>query len=336
MLAVAAAIIKAVEERGPSAKPLPGGPLRELASRDGIAIGTAVDATALRNEPGYRDVLGREFSSVTPENAMKWDAVEPSRGDFHWQDADALVGFARSHDQKIRGHTLVWHEQTPDWVRALPPSELRKELKAHIFTEVGRYKGQVGAWDVVNEVLADSGTLRNDFWLRKLGPGYIVDAFRWAHEADPDATLYINEIGADDENVKSDGLYKLVRALKAQGVPVDGVGFQAHLSLDGVPPGMQDNLRRFAALGLKVAITEADVRVRQPANDMRLDVQGGVYGDLVRLCRNVQGCASLTFWGFTDRHSWIPTSSPGYGSATLLDDQLEPKPAYRAVVQALR
>jgi endo-1,4-beta-xylanase len=273
---------------------------------------------------------------VTPENAMKWAVVEPARGELHWEGADRIVAFAHDHDQQVRGHTLVWYSQNPDWLDALAPAELRRVLKAHIREEMRRYRGRVDDWDVVNEPIADDGSLRPGIWLDKLGPSYIADALRWAHEADPHARLWINEIAAEGIGPKSDRLLKVVRALRADGVPLDGVGFQGHFTLRGVPPTFRENLRRFTALGLKVAITELDVALQLPASDARLRAQAKVYADAVGDCVAVEGCTGITVWGFTDRHSWIPATQPGRGAATLLDDQLEPKPAYDAAAGALR
>jgi endo-1,4-beta-xylanase len=336
-----AAIVVAVAVRhrqGPEAQPLPGGPLRTLASARDIAIGTAVDATALRREPGYRADLAGQFSSVTPENAMKWAALEPSRGKYDWGDADRLVDFARGHDQQVRGHTLVWWNQLPGWLTGahLGARDLRQALREHIRTVMGRYRGRVGTWDVVNEPLADDGSLRRSLWQRTLGDAWIADAFHTARTADPHAKLYLNEIGAEAVNAKSDALYRLVRGLRARGVPVDGVGFQTHVNLQGVPRTFRENLRRFAALGVDVSITEADVALEEPAGEDALRAQARVYRGIVEDCLAVRACRSLTFWGFTDRHSWIPMASPGFGSATLLDRELRPKPAYRAVAEALR
>lgn len=312
-------------------------PLRSLADRAGVVVGTAVDAFALARKNGYRTELAREFSSVTPENVMKWEVTQPERGRFEFEDADALVDFARDNRMRVRGHTLVWHIQNPPWLRdgRFSRDEMIDLLRRHIHTVVGRYKGRVGSWDVVNEPLADSGRLRESLWYQRIGAEYVGLAFQFAHEADPDATLYVNEIGAEGAGRKSDALYAMVKELLRRGVPVGGVGFESHLSLDGVPPSFRANMQRFAQLGLEVAVTEADVRVRLPASERELDVQADIYGDLVRDCLAVSACRSLTFWGFTDRHSWIPSNQPGYGAATLLDAEFDPKPAYRAVHRAL-
>lgn len=334
VLAAVVLVIAAIQHRrGPDAKPLPGPSLKVAAGER--YVGTAVDAVALDREPGYQKVLWQQFDAVTPENVMKWAVVEPERGKTDWSGADALVDFAREHGQRVRGHALVWHVQYPDWIRDLSPAALRRVVRDHVRAEVGRYKGRVADWDVANEVVADDGGLRPSIFLRRLGEGYIAQAFRDAHAADPRARLWINEIGAEPVGPKSDRLYRLVRGLLADGVPVGGVGFQGHFSEQGVPPSFRQNLERFAALGVKVAITELDVALPVPADGAALDRQARIYADAAGDCRAVPACVGVTVWGFTDRHSWIPANQPGRGAATLLDDQLRAKPAFQAFARAL-
>jgi endo-1,4-beta-xylanase len=319
---------------GSDAKPLPGKPLAELGKARGVEIGTAVRGDVLKRIRAYRQLVAAQFSTVTPENEMKWEAVEPERGKFEFEAADDVVRRADEAGQKVRGHTLVWHFQLPAWVRELGPKDLRQATREHIRAVVGRWEREVGVWDVVNEPIADSGRLRQSVFLRRLGPGYIEDAFRTARAADADAKLYLNEIGADGINPKSDRLYAIVRDLKAKGVPIDGVGLQSHVNLGGIANGFVANMQRFRALGLDVAITEADVGLKVPPNAQDLQTQAEIYAQLVRACLTVK-CASLTFWGFADRYSWISETQPGMGAATLLDDKLAPKPAFAAVQRAL-
>jgi endo-1,4-beta-xylanase len=319
---------------GADAKPLPGTPLRELAKRRGIEIGTAVRADVLKRNRAYREVAAAQFSTVTPENTMKWDFIEPSRGEFDFDPADGIVGRAREAAQKVRGHTLVWYFQLPDWVKKLEPAQLRAATREHIRRVVDHYKHDIGVWDAVNEPITDHGRIRASAFERDLGPDFIADALRTARTGDADAKLYINEIGAEGINPKSNRLYELVRDLKARGVPIDGVGFETHTNLKGLPPDFVANMRRFKALGLDVAITEADVALRLPATDAKLRRQADIYAQIVRSCLAVP-CSSLTFWGFTDGRSWIPETQPGMGAATLLDEQLRPKPAFFAVQRAL-
>jgi endo-1,4-beta-xylanase len=319
---------------GPDAKPLPGTPLKVLAKQRGLEIGTAVRSDVLKRNRAYRQTIERQFSTVTPENEMKWDAVEPARGEVNYGPADEIVAFARDAKLKLRGHTLVWHAQVPGWVKKLSADELRQVMREHIRDEMGHFKEDVGVWDVVNEPITDDGGLRQSVFQRRLGDGFIADAFRTAREADPDARLYLNEIGAEGINPKSNRLYEVVRDLKAQGVPIDGVGFQTHANLNGLPADMVDNMRRFRALGLDVAITEADVALTLPPSEADLRKQADIYAQIVRNCRAVE-CRSLTFWGFTDGRSWISETQAGQGAATLLDEKLRPKPAFTAVQQAL-
>jgi endo-1,4-beta-xylanase len=235
----------------------------------------------------------------------------------------------------VRGHTLVWHAQLPAWVHELGPKDLRQAMREHIRSVMAHYDKDVGVWDVVNEPIADDGGLRPSVFERRLGPGFIEDAFRTARVADADAKLYLNEIGAEGVNRKSDRLYALVRDLKARGVPIDGVGFQAHFNLDGVPPDFVANMQRFRALGLDVAITEADVALKLAPSAADLQAQAAIYATIVRSCLAVK-CASLTFWGFTDGRSWISETQAGFGAATLLDAALHAKPAFGAVQAVLR
>ena len=320
---------------GEDAKPLPGQPLRDLAKARGIEVGTAVRGDVLTRNRAYRQTVAAQFSTVTPENEMKWDAIEPTRGEFDFDAADDIVQRADEARQKVRGHALVWHFQLPGWVRALGREQLLQATREHIRGVVARYDKRVGVWDVVNEPIADDGGLRQSVFGRRLGVGFIEDAFRTARVADADAKLYLNEIGAEGMNPKSNRLYEVVRGLKAGGVPIDGVSFQTHFNLDGMPAGFVENMQRFKALGLDVAITEADVGLKLPPSAADLRKQADIYTQIVRACLTVR-CASLTFWGFTDGRSWISETQAGMGAATLLDENLQPKPAFRAVQAVLQ
>ncbi|MFB6835457.1 endo-1,4-beta-xylanase [Streptomyces sp. NPDC056361] len=310
-------------------------PLRDLAAARGVYLGTAV--TSGRLTGGYADVAGAQFGSVTPGNEMKWGSVEPTRGTFDWTGADRVVAFAEAHGQRVRGHTLVWHSQLPSWVTdgTWTADRLRTLMTDHVTAEASRYKGRVDHWDVVNEPLNDDGTLRRSVFGATLGESYIADAFRAARAADPAAKLYLNDYSTDAVGAKSDGMYALVKRLLAQGVPIDGVGFQAHLVLGRVPDSLETNLRRFADLGVDVAITELDIRMTLPATDAQLDRQKADYAAVVRSCLAVTRCAGVTVWGFTDSDSWIPDFFPGQGAATPYDENLAPKPAYAGIAGAL-
>ncbi|WP_333778406.1 endo-1,4-beta-xylanase [Streptomyces sp. IBSBF 3136] len=310
-------------------------PLRDLAAAKGKVVGTAVTGSKLTGT--YGDLAGAQFSSLTPGNAMKWGSVEPTRGGFDWTEADKIVAFAQAHGQQVRGHTLVWHSQNPSWLTngSWTPAQLGSLLQNHISTEVGRYKGKIAAWDVVNEPFNDDGTYRADLWYDGLGSGYIANALTWAHAADPDAKLYINDYNVEGVDAKSTALYNLVKSLKQQGVPIDGVGLQAHLILGQVPSTLQQNIQRFADLGVDVAITELDVRMALPADSGKLAQQAADFRSVVAACVAVTRCVNLTVWGFADSDSWVPSTFPGYGAATPYDENYAPKPAYRGIAEAL-
>jgi endo-1,4-beta-xylanase len=331
-----AALLVAGQLAGPRSSAAAGSILRELAAARGIQVGAAVDTNALANEAGYREVLAREYSSVTAENAMKWDAVEPQRGVFTFAAADSLVTFARTNGQVIRGHTLVWHNQLPSYVSgSLGAAGLTAAMHEHIDGEMAHWRGQISAWDVVNEAFNEDGSLRQSVWLTTIGSGYIADAFREARAQDPAAKLYINDFNIEGVNAKSNALFALVRDLRAAGVPIDGVGFQTHLTSGGLPSGFQQNLQRFSDLGVDVSITEADVRLTLPSTATSLATQATIYEQMLRACLAVPRCVSFTTWGFTDAHSWVPSTFPGQGDALPFDANLQPKPAYTALQQAL-
>ncbi|GGZ16379.1 endo-1,4-beta-xylanase [Streptomyces poonensis] len=316
--------------------------LRALADRAHVKIGTAVDGTALAEDATYRRITAREFNSVTAENAMKWESVEPERGEYDWTQADELVRFAHRNGQVVRGHTLVWHSQLPAWLTAgvadgsIGKAELRSILRNHITTEVKRYKGRIQQWDVVNEVFEEDGSYRNSIWLQQLGPSYIADAFRWAHAADPKAKLFMNDYNVEGVNAKSTAYYDLAKQLLAEGVPVQGFGIQGHLATQyGFPGQVAENLARFGALGMQTAFTEVDVRVLMPADEAKLATQATYFRGLLDACLNARSCKSFTVWGFTDKYSWVPDVFPEEGAATLMDEEFGRKPAYAAVRDGL-
>ncbi len=316
--------------------------LKQLAKPTGVRVGTAIDTSALASDATYRAAAAAQFNSVTPENVMKWEVVEPERGRFDFTEADKLVAFAKAHKQKVRGHTLVWHSQLPTWLTdgvkdgSIDKKQLRTILKQHIATEMGHFKGDIWAWDVVNEAFNEDGSLRDSLWLQQLGPNYIADAFRWAHRADPKAILFYNDYNTEGINPKSKAAYKLIKKLRRQGVPVQGFGVQGHLSTDyGLPKDMQANLHRFARLGLKTAVTEADVRITLPASPAEVQAQDNGYSYMLQSCLLERSCISFTVWGFTDKYSWIPGVFAGEGQANLYDEDYQPKSAYAALQRDL-
>jgi len=314
--------------------------LRALAAPSGLRIGTAVNTTALSDDSAYRTLVGSQFSTVTPENAMKWDAVEPAQGQYDWAAADSLVAYAKKHHQLVRGHNLVWHNQLPSWLTAelpsMTPAQVRAILKKHIIDEVSHFKGEIWQWDVVNEAFNDDGTLRDDIWLQKLGPDYIADAFRWAHQADPKAQLFYNDYNIEYTGAKSDAVYAFAKKLIAQHVPIDGVGFQTHLDTQYGLPDLQNNLERFSALGLNVAETEVDVRTTLPVTAVEQSAQNAGYSQSLQACLAVRRCISYTVWEFSDKYSWVPDTFAGEGAADIYDENMQPKPQYAVLQQDLQ
>jgi endo-1,4-beta-xylanase len=272
---------------------------------------------------------------VTPGNEMKWDTTEPSNGSFNFGPGDQIVSFAIAHNQRVRGHNLVWHSQLPSWVSSLPANQVQAAMETHITTEATHYKGQVYSWDVVNEPFNDDGTLRQDVFFNAMGSGYIADALRTAHAADPGAKLYLNDYNIEGENAKSNAMFSLVQSLLSQGVPINGVGLESHFILGQVPSSMLANMQRFAALGVDVAVTELDDRILLPATSANLTQQASDYSAVVKDCLAVPRCVGVTQWGVGDADSWIPGFFSGYGAATMYDQNYQPKPAYTAVASAL-
>lgn len=313
-------------------------PLRSLAERCGIYIGAAVER-GLLDIPDYANTLKQEFNILTTENALKFGPVHPDPNAYSFGDADYIINFAESQGMKIRGHTLVWHQQLPNWITQgkYTREEWINILREHILTIVGRYKGRIYAWDVVNEAINDDGTLRDNIWMRNIGPEYIELAFRWAHEADPQALLFYNDYGAEGLGVKSDAVYNLVKGLLENGVPVHGVGLQMHVSVEN-PPAPSEvlaNIKRLNDLGLVVHITEMDVRVKTPPQWEDLVRQAEIYRDILKVCLSAGNCKAFVMWGFTDKYSWIPSYFGGYGAALIFDESYRPKPAYYYIAEVL-
>lgn len=312
----------------PSPAPSPAAGLRELADSRGITLGAAMN-DALFTDATYQKTAAQEFNSLTPESALKWGTVEPSPGQFNFAPGDAFIAFAEENGQRVHGHTLVWHT-IPRWVTdsGFSGDELRAVLRRHVRETVAHWRGRIDSWDVVNEPIGHDARLRDSVWLRSLGSDYIADSFRWAKAADPDATLFINDFDIEGINPKSDRLYELVKELRERGVPIDGVGFQTHVARLTLPDSFEANLRRFADLGVRVSITELDVRVPLPATQERLETQASIYARVLRACQQLSACDGVTTWGFTDRHSWIGRDFPGQGAALPFDEAYRRKPAY--------
>ena len=297
--------------------------LGAAAADSGRYFGTAVAAGKL-GDSTYSTILDREFNMITPENEMKWDTTEPSRGNFNFGPADQIVNHAAAHGQRMRGHTLVWHSQLPGWVGSINDANtLRSVMNNHITTEMNHFKGKIYAWDVVNEAFADggSGQHRSSVFQNVLGNGFIEEAFRTARSADPAAKLCYNDYNIENwSDAKTQGVYNMVRDFKSRGVPIDCVGFQSHFGTGGPPSSFQTTLSNFAALGVDVQITELDI-AQAPAT---------AYANTVKACMNVARCTGITVWGIRDSDSWRTGENP-----LLFDNGGNKKPAYDAALSAL-
>jgi endo-1,4-beta-xylanase len=323
--------------------------LREAADSAHVLVSAAVRPSLL-SEAAYSATLAREFNMVEAEDAMKWWTVRHEEGGFDFREGDDVVGFARAHGMKVRGHCLVWDHNNPEWLTQgrFTPAQMSHLLREHINTVMKHYAGQVFAWDVVNEAMEENGRFKDSPWynqpgigLAEKGSGYIEQAFRWAHEADPQALLFYNEAEGEGLNRKSDAIYAMVKDFKGRGVPIDGVGLQMHISsLDLDPAPIGANIARLTALGVQVHITELDVSLPLDADGIAghddLVRQAEVYRAVVRACLQNQGCSAIQTWGFTDKYSWVGSHSHGTrGAALLFDRAYKSKPAYDVVLEEL-
>lgn len=332
-------------------------------------VGAALNPAQFTDQAPAEDaVIKAQFNTITPENVLKWEKVHPQPGVYDFAPADKYVDFGQQNHMFIIGHTLVWHSQVPKWVfedkKGAPVSRevLLKRMRDHIRKVVGRYKGRINGWDVVNEALNEDGTLRQSPWMKIIGEDYIEKAFRFAHEADPAAELYYNDYSLENE-AKLKGALDLVKKLKAKGVAITGVGTQGHFHMDWPTAEQVDKtISEFGGLGIKLMVTELDIDVlpqavqgqtadvsAHAASDPKLNpyanglpepVQKALaqrYADLFQVY--AQHCGVLTrvtFWGVTDKNSW-KNDWPVKGRTNyplLFDRNAQPKPAFDAVIQS--
>ncbi len=334
--------------------------LRQVADQRRLLLGSAAQAgefggANLLAEVPYATTLSTHFNLLEGENAMKWSPIHPDPTRYNFTGADRLAAFAREQKMKLRGHTLLWHSSNPTWLsdqaKTATPQAMAATLKQHIDTVVGRYKGQIFAWDVVNEAVSDTATangtlLRDSIWNNQPGIGlagtaYIEQAFRWAHEADPDALLFYNDYSIEGPGGKFSAVLNMVRDFVARGVPIHGVGFQMHVTSSGYPDsaGLRQNFQAIAALGLQIHITEMDVRLpvtNGVASEANLAAQAATYSRILTICLQTPACTALQTWGFTDKYSWIPGFFTGFGAALPFDVLYQPKPAVAAMINTFQ
>jgi GH35 family endo-1,4-beta-xylanase len=327
-------------------------PLRTYADILGKQIGVAAASyryDCSRND-GETGLVGNQFNIIVGENEMKFDATEPNKNSFNYGGSDAIVWVASRFNQEVRGHTLAWHSQVPEWVSQdgkknnhnYTRQELLSILKNHIFNVVGKYKGRIVEWDVCNEVLDDDQSivrtdptaykLRPSIWATYIGEDFIDSAFVWAHQADPQAKLYINDYGVEFMGgTKSEAYYNLVKRLIKSGIPIEGCGLQCHLTtgeLDTLK--LEKNIKRYAEIGMKCIITELDIALANPYSTDALERQAKEYGAITRVFLRNDNCPTMLIWGISDNHSWRQNQPLLYNSS------LKPKPAYYNVHAQLR
>ncbi|WP_369811115.1 endo-1,4-beta-xylanase [Hymenobacter mellowenesis] len=319
-------------------------------------VGVAVSPQGLKGAEG--ELIKQQFNSITPENAMKMGPIHPEENRYFWKDADEIVQFAQDHHLRVRGHNLLWHEQTPRWLfknadgSTVSKDVLLQRLHDHIDTVVKRYKGKIYAWDVVNEAISDNPQefLRDSEWYKICGEDFIAKAFEYAHAADPSAVLFYNDYNTERPE-KRDRIIKLLKKLKAAKVPIDAVGLQGHWSLqEPTEPELRAALDEYKALGLKIQITELDVSIYPwekerrarcpdesdaftPELEQKQAAQYKMFFKVFRDYKNV--LTGVTFWNISDKYTWLDTYPvPGRKNYPLLFDQNQkPKKAFYEVVK---
>lgn len=341
--------------------------LKDAFQKD-FLIGVAIsEPQSDGSSPREAEIAATQFNSISPENVLKWEAVHPDPDRFDFTGANRYVAFGQKNHMFIIGHNLVWHSQTPAWVfqddkgNPISRDALIARMKKHIFTVVGRYKGKIGGWDVVNEALNEDGSLRDSPWRKIIGDDYLVLAFQFAHEADPDAQLYYNDYSLENAP-KREGAIRLIKNLQAHGVKIYGVGLQGHYKMDWpAPKDVDQTITEFARLGVKVMVTEmdidllpaatqsqgADISMRAAARaelnpyakGLPADMQQKLaqrYADLFTVfVAHRNDVTRVTFWGVTDANSWLNNwPVPGRSSYPLLFERDgQPKPAFDAVIK---
>jgi endo-1,4-beta-xylanase len=319
-------------------------------------VGGAVNTRQLLRDKKLQSICLKNFNSLTATNDMKMYTFLKEEGQYHWEAADSLVAFCERHGLRVFGHTLVWHFGAPGWITenadAKGPEWVDSFLKEYIRTVVGRYKGQVAAWDVVNEALATQGRgYRESFWYKTLGPSYIEKAFRYANETDPDALLFYNDFNIERDTAKLHTALEMIRDLQAKKVPLHGLGFQMHLRMDVPDEIIAYSLKKAAETGLKIHISELDIifnrhddsqkggeQVYTELTEEMKQAQAQKYKSLVKMYRSLipaEQQYGITFWDFTDRDTWIRPFFNITDWPTVFDENLEPKPAYYGFKEGL-
>jgi endo-1,4-beta-xylanase len=338
---------------------------------DYFLMGVALNSDqVLEKDKIISEIVNKHFNSITAENVLKWERVHPELNEYNFEPCDEFVSFGEKRNMFIVGHVLLWHQQTPRWVfesekgKPTDRETLLNRLHEHIQKVVGRYRGRIDGWDVVNEALDEDGKLKQSEWLKIIGEDYLVKAFEFAHQADPDAELYYNDFSLENEP-KRNGAIELIKKLKTSGVRLDGIGLQGHYKMDWPTASQLDSsIKAFANLGLKVMITELDVdalpyegieygadislnvKMREDLDPYRNGMPDSAqqafsnrYSDLFKVfIENKNSISRITFWGVTDKESWL-NYWPVMGRTNyplLFDREGKEKPAYQTVINLVK
>ncbi|KAI5357258.1 Putative glycoside hydrolase family 10 domain, glycoside hydrolase superfamily [Septoria linicola] len=310
-------------------------------------IGTAL---TIRDDPSETAIISNkaDFNSITPENAQKWDVIEPARNQFNFTLADQHIDYATERGYQTHCHNLVWHSQLAPWVEAgnFDNATLIEVMRNHINKVAGRYKGRCTRWDVVNEALNENGTYRDSVWYKTIGEAYIPLAFAMARKADPKAQLFYNDYNLEYNGDKTAGALRIVKLIQQYGGKIHGVGLQAHLTSEGTPTSgggvtpdqatLETVLRGFTSLNVDVVYTELDVRYVTPGTPAKVEAQKAAYQRIAASCLAVKRCIGITLWGVSDKYSWIPQTFKGEGDALLWDANYKKKPVYDSFLKGIK
>lgn len=308
-------------------------------------IGAAVKPFLLLNDSIYQNVVLSEFNSLTAENAMKMPYLSVSKDEYDWKEADAFVDFASSHHLRIHGHTLIWHNSIPKWMKEYKTDRdgWKTIMKEYITNVMSRWKGKITSWDVVNEAIGDDGKLKPGFWLDKIGPDFVELAFRYAHEADPNAMLFYNDYGHEYSKVRLEGINNLLMSLKEKGVPVHGTGLQMHTSVYRTPGDLRNAVMESAKTGLLVHVSELDIALNREKDkdliisDSLIQIQKDMYKEVSQAMKEIPANQyyGITFWGVGDNDSFMH-SGKYQEYPLLLDSIYNRKIAYEGFVEGCR
>lgn len=331
-------------------------PKTSLKDNAEFPIGTAIKIETLANDVKLQELQQLNFNSITSASDMKMNRIMLTEEEYDWSRVDKIVDYAQSNNQRLFGHNLIWHSSTPKWVeeKALQDSLwLGEFMKEYITTYVGRYRGKVAAWDVVNEGLESAGgAIRETMWYNAMGKDYIAKAFTYAHKADPEAILFYNDFNIERDTIKLNATLKLINDLRNEGVPISGLGFQMHIRMDIPDEIIAYALKKGAETGLQIHLSEVDIifnkhddtrgggiQIYDEFTEEMKSEQAEKYKNLVKMYRSIipkEQQYGITFWDFTDRDSWINGFFNLNDWPTIYDSNLKPKPAYFGVLEGIK